>query len=362
MKIHHSFKDLRELWIKHSPASVLTQYNFFLSLEESGSIGADAGWLPIIVTDEDAGILYAFLKTHSYAEFIFDWEWARAYEQNGLSYYPKLTSMAPVTPSNTSHFVMKSFDKSAARSLLKTLEEFYHKVDLSSIHFLFVTEPEKSFLEEEGYFVRHSFQYHFTNRYTNFEDFLGNLKTKKAKNLRSERIFTDVTFRRLLGDDLTAEAAQRMHQFYLTTIDKKNSHAYLSDNFFTVLFEKMRDHVLYVEALRNGNVIAGSLFFYDEQRLLGRYWGNFEDVKNLHFELCYYQGMDFCFERNIPLFEAGAQGEHKIPRGFAPITIYSLHKIKHAAFDSAIRNYVHTEKKHVSDIIAELSHMLPFKT
>lgn len=256
---------------------------------------------------------------------------------------------------------MKEFESEKAIRLLRKLEEFYEQHNFSSSHFLFLPPHEREFFASQGYAIRESFQYHFTNRYSSFDDFLSDLKSKKAKHVRQERLFKDVIFRQYTGTELTTEHAERMYEFYLTTIDKKDSQAYLQKEFFPLAFDKLRDHTLYVEALSGGRPVAGSCFFYDAERLLGRYWGCVEEIPNLHFELCYYQGMDFCLQRSIPLFEAGAQGEHKITRGFVPVTIYSAHKIKHPAFDQAIRNYITSEKPQVQSIISELTERIPFK-
>jgi uncharacterized protein len=359
--ITHRFDDIREAWKNHSPSDAFLQFEFFSALETSGSIGERAGWIPVIVFQENAGLLYTFIKTHSYGEFIFDWEWARAYQSHGVSYYPKLTSMVPLTPVNNHHFIMKSFDEEKASALLKELESFYDKHALSSMHFLFLTSQEKIFFETRGFLIRESFQYHFENRYRSFDHYLSDVKGKKAKQLRREREFKNLTIRRFLGDEILREHAGRMYQFYLTTIEKKEGQAYLSEDFFTVLFTTMKMNLLYVEAADDEGPVAGSLFLFDEKRLYGRYWGSSKELPQLHFELCYYQGMDFCFERNIPLFEAGAQGEHKISRGFRPVKIYSAHRLKHPGFAEAIKNFVSSEKKYVDEVMLELSGRLPFK-
>jgi predicted N-acyltransferase len=341
----------------------LLDYRFFKAMEDSGSTGSDAGWMPVFFTDKTGtAILYSFVKSHSYGEYIFDWQWANAFQEHGIAYYPKLTSMIPLSPITTSHFIMREFNVDVAHELMDQYEEFYQKYNFSSSHFLFTTPAEVSFFESRGYQTRESFQYHFTNEgYQKFEDFLGTLKTKKAKNLRSERIFPELVIKQFTGTDLTPELAQEMYQFYLSTIDLKNSMAYLKEDFFKIIFETMKGHVMYVRALLDDKAIAGALFFYDSKRLYGRYWGSDRDYPNLHFELCYYQGIDFCIERKIPLFEAGAQGEHKITRGFRPVRTFSAHKIKHPSFDQAISQFIRGEKTHVAAAITELSHRLPFK-
>lgn len=341
----------------------LLDYRFFQALEESGSIGEEAGWLPVFFTDKSqTAILFSFIKTHSYGEYIFDWQWANAFSEHGLPYYPKLTSMIPLSPITTPHFIMREFDQDKAADLMNQYEDFYEKYNFSSSHFLFIKASEVPFFESRGYFIRESFQYHFSNPgYKNFEEFLATLKTKKAKNIRQERLFPELVITQITGTDLTPDLAQEMYAFYLSTIDLKNGMAYLKEDFFKLIFESMKDRVLYVRATLEDKAIAGSLFFYDDQRLYGRYWGSDRDYPNLHFELCYYQGIDFCLEHNIPLFEAGAQGEHKITRGFRPVRTFSAHKIKQPAFASAISQFIKGEKTHVAAAITELSLRLPFK-
>ncbi len=359
--IFHRFRDIEHLWKKHSPSDAFLQFEFFLALENSGSIGESTGWIPLIIGQEETGLLYTFIKLHSYGEFIFDWEWARAYQAHGLDYYPKLTSMVPLTPVNNPHFVMKEFQKDKADLLIEELETYFKNHGLSSSHILFLPEDEVAYFKNRGYMIRESFQYHYENRFRDFKHFLSELKPKKAKHIAQERIFPDLSITKYTGTELTKEHATRMYQFYLTTIDKKDGQAYLTETFFDEIFVTLRDKILYVEATENENPVAGSLFLFDEKRLYGRYWGSLKEIRNLHFELCYYQGMDFCFERKIPLFEAGAQGEHKIPRGFRPVKIFSAHQIKQPAFANAIEKFVESEKGHVEELIAELSKKLPFR-
>jgi predicted N-acyltransferase len=338
-------------------------FRFFHALEESRSIGNEAGWNPVFFTDSaQSCILYSFIKNHSYGEYIFDWKWAEAYQQNKISYYPKLTSMIPLSPVTTSHFIMPEFDKKKCDEVMDQYESFYQAHNFSSSHFLFTTNEEKEYFEGRGYQTRESFQYHFLNEnYENFEDFLGKLKTKKAKNIRSERVFPELEIKNITGTELTHLHAREMYQFYLTTIDLKQGIAYLTEDFFKIIFETMKDNILYVQASLQGQVIAGALFFHDEQRLYGRYWGFNRDVPNLHFELCYYQGIEFCIKKKIKIFEAGAQGEHKITRGFRPVRTYSAHKIKHPVFAEAISQFIENEKGYVEEAIIELSRRLPFK-
>lgn len=302
--------------------------------------------------------LTTFSKTHSYGEYIFDWEWARAYEQNRLPYYPKLTSMVPFTPATAPHF---HGNRSQWSDLLIQHDELL-KVH-SSAHFLFTTPDEQIFLFENGYLLRDSFQYHFFNDgYKNFEDFLVCLKTKKAKNIRLERNHPGLKIERLTGGSIKEEHAREMYDFYLLTLEEKKAIPYLSQDFFRLLFQNLPNNILYVRASTDEKLAAGALFYYDEEKIYGRYWGSRVFIPNLHFELCYYQGIEFCIEKKLKVFEAGAQGEHKISRGFKPVLTSSAHKINHPDFSRAISNYIRDERVQVARAIAKLTKLLPFKS
>lgn len=354
----------KETWEKITPRlNPFVKYEFFEALEFSGCIGPNAGWLPIVhINSEQDAALYTFAKNHSYGEYIFDWGWADAFAKYGLPYYPKLTSMPPFTPATTPHFLMKEFDEAKAGELLAKHEELYLNQNFSSTHFLFLPFEEIPFFEKHGYMIRESMQYHFYNEnYQSFEHFLSHLKSRKAKQIRSERRHEDLTITSYTKENLTQAQAKRMYQFYISTIVNKNSQDYLNEKFFERIFETMKDNLLYIEAEANGSPVAGALFFYDEEKLYGRYWGANDFYEKLHFELCYYQGIDFCLKQNLKMFEAGAQGEHKIARGFRPIRTYSAHKIKHPAFKEAIENFINSEKVHLEAVIREHSKSLPFK-
>lgn len=324
------------------------------ALTDSKSIGNETGWTPKLFESQDSKLL-TFIKSHSYGEYIFDWGWAEAYERYGIPYYPKLTSMIPFTPVTTKHFF-------GSHELLKTHDEFYEAHNLSSAHFLFLKENEIETFKHHQYMIRHSMQYHFFNEgYADFDQFLSSLKTKKAKHLAHERIFPDLKISSYTKEKLTKTHAKQMYEFYISTIVNKNSFDYLNEKFFELIFERMKNNLLYIEATRNDSPLAGTLFFYDDEKIYGRYWGSKEYIPNLHFELCYYQGIDFCLANKLKIFEAGAQGEHKIARGFRPVKIYSAHKIKHDGFREAIANFIETEKIHVEQNIRELSALLPFK-
>jgi predicted N-acyltransferase len=266
--------------------------------------------------------------------------------------------MVPFTPATAGHFLAP---ESEWEGILSRHDELLS--DHSSAHFLFTTADENTFLNRHGYLIRDSFQYHFINDdHSHFEHFLTKLKTKKAKTIRQERLFPDLRIERLTGPSLTPEHAREMNQFYLGTIREKGAIPYLTQKFFELLFLRLPENVLYVRAIRNDETIAGSLFYFDEKRIYGRYWGASEFVPNLHFELCYYQGIDFCLERKLEVFEAGAQGEHKIARGFRPVLTTSAHKISHPVFKRAVADFIAREKADVKRTMDELYEFLPFRS
>ncbi len=352
----------REDWNQRRPgANPFLSYEFFEALEAGQCIGSAAGWTPL---EFSVGIvsLRTYRKTHSYGEFIFDWAWANAYERHNIPYYPKFTSMVPFTPVTTPHFLGQEFDPSSAGVVLDAFETHFAAAPESSAHFLFLAPGERPLFEERGYLIRETLQYHFFNEgLRDFEDFLRTLRGKKAKQLRAERRHPDIEIRQLTGPELTADHGSRMYRYYLTTIENKNSFDYLNETFFRKIFETLREQILFVEAYRDQQPFAGALFFFDKEKLYGRYWGTTDFVQNLHFELCYYQGMDFAFQRGLKVFEAGAQGEHKLLRGMRPVTILSAHKLKHPAFHSAIADFIRRETLEHRLLVTELEKALPFR-
>ena len=336
-------------------------FNFLNSLIKSGSLSPKTGWLPQVI-ENSGGVLITFVKSHSYGEYIFDWAWAQGYERNQIPYYPKLTSMVPFTPVTTNHFLMPTFNDAAAHRLLVDHDNYFRENIFSSAHFLFLSPEEMSVFSQNDYLIRESVQYHFFNQnYLDFDSFLISLKNKKSKNIQHERRHPSLTIKRYTKEAIKPEHAKRMYQFYISTIENKNSFDYLNEAFFDLIFSSMKDNTLYVEAEKDGTPVAGSLFFYDEEKIYGRYWGSTQYIENLHFELCYYQGIEFCIEKNLKVFEAGAQGEHKIPRGFRPVRTFSAHKLKHPGFQRAISEFITQEKTQIQVAIEKLSALLPFR-
>ncbi|MBT7610732.1 MAG: GNAT family N-acetyltransferase [Bacteriovoracaceae bacterium] len=332
-------------------------YHFFHSLESSGVVGEDSGWNPLFFEEPKKSVLYSFVKSHSYGEYIFDWDWANSFHHHNLPYYPKLTSMIPFTPATTSHFIGGISEK-----VMNSYEDFYCKNSFLSSHFLFLPGRELEFFKSYNYLIRDSFQYHFYNEnYQSFEGFLSKLKRKKAKQIRRERAFSkDIKFQCYTGEQLDQTHAIEMFNFYQRTLLNKQAISYLNLNFFITIFSKLKNNICYIQSTRCEQPVAGALFFYDANTLYGRYWGTTEHIPNLHFELCYYRGIDFCIEKNIKVFEAGAQGEHKIARGFKPVKTFSAHKVKHHDFHQAIYQYVENEKVQIDKLLLNLNDRQPF--
>lgn len=350
-----------------------TDYNFLWALEASGSLGSRTGWFPQIICLYDdktlLGAIPQYAKGNSYGEYIFDWEWAQAYQQNGLDYYPKLTVAIPFTPA-TGQKLLLHRDHSRLDLepvLLKALDEAYQaQPSASSLHHLFIPEYSCETFKKHGYDIRHSSQYHWQNNdYQDFEDFLSTLKGKKAKEIRRER--RDVTaqgieVRTLNGSDIKAHYADKFFEFYLSTIGKRGAYDYLTQAFFQQTFISMADNVVLSIAERDGEWLACSLSFKKGKHLYGRYWGSREDCKHLHFELCYYKLIEYAIEQKLELFEAGAQGQHKLRRGFLPCLTYSAHKIRHPAFAQGIQGFIEEEKMHLNSHIEREMKSSPYKT
>ncbi|MGB3683885.1 MAG: GNAT family N-acetyltransferase [Rubrobacteraceae bacterium] len=350
-------------------------FEFLRALERSGSVGAGTGWLPVYLVggeaEAPAGALPVYLKTDSYGEFIFDWEWANAYHENGLSYYPKLVAAVPFTPATGPKLLMgpgvDGERPAVSRSLLDAARDLGAERGVSSSHALFVPERELGAFEESGFAVRHSFQFHWRNRdYDSFADYLGALESKRRRQISRERrqlADENLEIERLTGDDLTPAHAETMYRFYLGTFDRKWGFPYMTREFFEEVFQTMKDRTLLVLArdAATGRPVAGALNFFKGGSLYGRYWGAAEERRNLHFELCYYQAIEFAIERGLALFEAGAQGEHKLARGFLPTLTYSAHEIRHPAFKQAIERYIAEERRYVAQALAGYASHSPYK-
>ena len=354
-------------------------FEFLRALERSGSIGSPSGWSPVYLVCRDEkdrgfvlGALCLYLKTDSYGEYIFDWEWARAYERHGLLYYPKLVAAVPFTPATGPKLLVRpdvgqATRATVRRALLEAAQSLVDELRVSSAHALFLPEGEVDDFAHQGFAVRHSLQFHWRNPgYCAFSDYLGALKSKRRGQIRRERRQLrdeGLIIERLTGEALNRDHATTMYRFYVGTFDKKWGFPYLNEAFFYEAFQTMRDRVLLVLARDelSRRPVAGALFFFKGRSLYGRYWGAAEERRYLHFEVCYYQGIEFAIERGLELFEAGAQGEHKLARGFLPTLTYSAHQIRHLGFRRAIERYIAEEKEMLAGAMAAYGEHAPYK-
>lgn len=351
-------------------------FEFLRALERSGSVGPRSGWSPVYLVCRDEGSLLGalplYLKTDSYGEYIFDWAWAEAYHDHGVPYYPKLVSAVPFTPATGPKLLVRpdldeKLRAAVVEALLRAARDLADDSGVSSSHALFLPERELDEFEGRGFAIRHSLQFHWRSRgYDEFADYLAALDGKRRRQVSRERRQLgeeNLSIERLTGEELTLAHAREMYRFYLGTFDRKWGFPYLTGAFFDEVFRTMGDRVMYARALdgRTGRPIAGALFFPKGRHLYGRYWGASEDRRNLHFELCYYQGIEFAIERGMELFEAGAQGEHKLARGFLPTITYSAHEILHPAFDHAIRRYIAEERKAMAATFAKYARHNPYR-
>ncbi len=344
-----------------------TRYEFFDAVEASGSATARTGWRPLhlVVEREGAiqGILPLYLKNHSQGEYVFDHAWADALERAGGDYYPKLQASVPFTPATGRRLLTNDAD--AAVALLAAGRAAVKELDASSLHITFLTEPEWAAAGEAGYLLRTDQQFHWENRgYASFDAFLAELASAKRKNLRKEREAVraqGVTFDWLTGNDITEAHWDAFFEFYMDTGGRKWGHPYLTREFFSRVGAGMPGQILLVMAKRGGRTIAGALNFFGGGVLYGRNWGCIEFVPFLHFETCYYQAVEFAIQRGLSKVEAGAQGAHKLLRGYLPATTYSAHYIAHAGLRRAVDDYLVREREAIAQHIGELAEHGPFR-
>ncbi|MBX3162330.1 MAG: N-acetyltransferase [Deltaproteobacteria bacterium] len=365
--------------LDHGPSPFL-RHGFLRALEESGSIdplGARtparraSGWTSVYLLAEAGGALVgavaAFLKTHSYGEYIFDWGWANAAQRAGLRYYPKLVVAAPATPATGPRILLApgGGGEAVRAALIGAVRALADDTECSSIHWLFCTAEEQALLAGAGYFGRASLQFHWKNRgYATFDDFLGLLRSRKRKQLRKERTRARAAIDGLAwvaGGECDEARLDDLDRFYRTTTDNHGGRDYLRPGFFHRLAAAMPREMQLVEVMRGGERIAGALFLETDRALYGRYWGCTAHVDLLHFETAYYAGIDRAIARGLPLFEAGAQGEHKLLRGFEPCLTYSAHWIRHPGLAAAIEEVTRREAVAVDHEIRELAKYGPYR-
>ena len=340
---------------------------FLSALEDSGSAVSRAGWqpVPIVVDGADgkpAGILPAYAKSHSQGEYVFDHAWADAWQHAGGTYYPKLQIAVPFTPVPGPRLLLR--DPSAAPALVAAAEMMVAEHDLSSAHATFITEDQLPVFEAAGWMIRTGSQFHWHNDgYGDFGDFLAALSSRKRKAIRKEREAAQaaVEIRHLSGAEIGKAEWDAFWAFYQDTGSRKWGQPYLTRSFFTMLGERMGDRVLLMLAYRHGVPVAGALNLIGGDALYGRYWGCSEDIPFLHFELCYYQAIEAAIARGLSRVEAGAQGEHKLARGYRPVPTWSAHHIPHAGFRRAVEDFLSRERRAMEEQIEMLDQMAPFR-
>jgi predicted N-acyltransferase len=349
-----------------------TRHEFLAALERHDCVGERFGWLPCHILAEDAdghllGAVPCYLKDNSYGEFVFDWAWADAYQRMGLPYFPKLVASIPYTPVTGPRLLVRQDADHAAvtAALIHEMHRQRAQHDASSIHCLFSDAQDTDALCEQGFMRRTSCHFHWHNdNYTGFDDFLSRLSSRKRKKIRRERRHVQdagLHMELLTGGEATEEQWQSMHTFYRSTFERKSGIPTLSLAFFLEISRTMGDQVLLVFARHGSKLVAGAIMLRSSRALYGRHWGCLQDYHSLHFETCYYQGIDYCIGHGLTLFEPGAQGEHKISRGFLPTFTWSAHWIEDARFRDAIRRYLDAEHAWMLEYRNDLQKTSPFR-
>jgi len=328
-------------------------YNFLWCLEESGTIGENTGWLPYHISLEKNNNIIAvaplYIKLHSQGEYVFDHSWANAYQNAGGNYYPKLQASIPFSPVTGNRILIKNkTDKKSLGEIIKLfgkiVEDHTNALNFSSAHITFCSDFEAKNLSKIGFLHRIGEQFHWkNNNYKNFNDFLLSLSSRKRKTINKERTYiknSKIEIIQKSGDNITSEDINNMFEFYINTTNKKWGSAYLNKKFFNLILNKFSNKLLIIFAKEDGIIIAGALHIIGKTTLFGRYWGLLKDVKFLHFELCYYQAIEWAISHKINFVEGGAQGFHKVQRGYLPVETHSSHYIRNDKFKKAVREFI----------------------
>ncbi len=357
---------------QHNP---FVRHAFFSALEDSGSVDADTGWQPqhVVLEDSKGRILACaplYLKNHSYGEYVFDWGWAEAYQRAGGRYYPKLQCAVPFTPVTGPRLLVRGDSDASTRTelqraLLAGMEELARRLKVSSLHVTFPTQSEADLMTQAGFLPRLGEQYHWKNEgYASFDDFLEALSSRKRKAIRKEREKANsagITIRTLVGSEITSTHWDAFFDFYMNTSDRKWGQAYLTREFFDLLGQRLGDAVVLVIGEQSGTPVCGALNLRGGDTLFGRNWGTLVDIPMLHFEVCYYRAIDFAIAHKLAWVEAGAQGQHKLQRGYLPRATYSAHWIADTGFRQAVARFLEQEREAISEDIAVRTELGPFK-
>ncbi len=357
-------------------------FPFLHALEQTGTVGERTGWVPhhaVLREAEGPGrvlaVVPAYLKFHSWGEFVFDWAWADAYRRYGREYYPKLLTAIPFTPVTGPRLLLNRAFQGAAnplggddqlrQGLLASMADAVRETGVSSYHMLFPNDLDREALEATGYLLRKDCQFQWRNRdYANFSDFLGTFSSAKRKKVKRERRRVEeegIRFDWRRGDEVDEITWQQVYDFYASTFLKRGHDPYFPQTLFPLLGERLGEQLQLCIARREGQAVAAAVFFRDDKTLYGRYWGCSAEYHSLHFETCYYQGIDYCIAEGLERFEPGTQGEHKLSRGFEPTATWSGHMIGEPAFANAIASYLERERDGVDQYMNSADGHLPFR-
>jgi predicted N-acyltransferase len=367
-----------DLWCNNYP---FLSKGFLNALEQSNTINGESGWdSHYLVSHSDGSVsnnesivndsqkqdydllIPAFIKHHSYGEYVFDWGWAEAYQKHGLNYYPKLLIAAPFTPAQGPRlFAKHTLD---GKKISQQIQDHCTEQNLSGAHILLCNDDERRLLQSHNWNVRSSVQFHWYNyNYISFDHFLSGFKSRKRKAVNKERAVikaNNIDISRIDGVNISAEQLEFFYYCYQTTYAKRRSQGYIGLDGFKHMLANMPEQIFLVMAYQNHEPIACALYFKDDNNLYGRYWGCAKEISGLHFEVCYYQGIEYCIEHNIQHFDPGTQGEHKISRGFEPVFRYSLHFLRHEGFHDAVADFVKEERKSLEQYQQDCYQQLPF--
>ena len=348
------------------------KYEFLKALEITKCVSPEEGWTPLhlVVSEVDTilAIMPLYIKTDSQGEFVFDWSWADAFYRNGLDYYPKLVCSIPFTPASGPRLVIT--DSTRTEEIIKivsgALKQLAEENNFSSVHILLAEKDEINLYSNQDFSLRTSYSFHWFNKeYRNFGNFLEDMTSRQRKNIKKERSKINsqgIIMSKIKGSEITDEMLEIFYKFYQVTYLKRGMRGYLNLDFFKYIVNEMPESILMVFAQNSsGEYVAGALNFYDEEKLYGRYWGCLEEYDSLHFETCYYQGIEFCIEEKLDSFDPGVQGEHKIKRGFCPIETFSAHWIKDIRFKEAIDDFLSRERAHILEYNQDRKSRLPFR-
>jgi uncharacterized protein len=369
--IHNSIEEIAasEWQTLTTATGPFLRHEFLLALEQQRCIGGDSGWLPrYFAWYDDSGLcaaVPAYLKWHSYGEFVFDFAWAQAYNQYGLDYYPKLSIAIPFTPATGQRVLHRADRNDAARTMLPALQDYAAEHNISSIHALFLNEADRQHFEQHDWLLRRDCQFHWRNRdYQDFEHYLSHFTAEKRKKARRERRRVQeqgIEFATYTGASITPALLDRVYDLKRRNFLRHGHEPYLSRGFFQQIARTMGEDWLVSVAQHDSQAVAAAIFFKSSDTLYGRYWGAADDYHSLHFETCYHQGIELCIRLGLTHFEPGTQGEHKISRGFEPTLTWSAHYVVDARFRSAIKQYLNREAAAVDAYAAEVQNHLPFR-